>query len=152
MTEPLPFSDTTPRLSLPLLHSAQVNKEVFVNEALAITDALLHCSIEGASDTPPPSAANGESWLVAAEATGEWAGRDNCLACRQSGAWLFIAPRDGMRVFDRSTGQENLFFGFWRKASTLVEPIGGSTVDVEARGSINQLIAAVRALGICPSL
>lgn len=151
MSDPVTFESTSPRYALPLLYSGQAQKEAFVNEAFAVTDALLHCNIEGESDTPPGTPVDGQNWLVAAEATGDWVGQEQALACRQAGNWIFIQPRDGMRVFDISSGQEQLFFGAWTKASSFVEPQGGTTVDVEARTAIADLIAGLRALGIFPS-
>lgn len=152
MSDPLPFDNISPRFALPLLYSGQARKEVFVNEGFAIADALLHCGIEGEAAAPPASPSDGDNWLVATGATGEWAGHDQALACRQAGNWIFVPPRDGLRVFDRSSNQEQLFCGSWRKATPPVEPVGGTTVDAEARGAIGNLIAALRALGIFPSV
>ena len=88
---------------------------------------------------------------MATGAVGAWAGHDLSLACWQGGNWLFVEPRDGLRILDRSTGQEQVFFGSWRKASLPTEPLGGSTVDGEARLAINELITALQALGLLPS-
>ncbi|WP_254514885.1 DUF2793 domain-containing protein [Novosphingobium sp. G106] len=71
---------------------------------------MLHPAIDSEATSPPPTPVDGESWLVASAATGDWAGQDGKLACRQSGNWLFVAPRDGMRLLDRSMGQERRFF------------------------------------------
>jgi Protein of unknown function (DUF2793). len=150
MTDIIVFTDMTPRFSMPLLHEAQAHKELFVNEALSVADAIVHCCVDGERDAPPPAPEEGDTWLVGAAATGEWSGREGHLAYWHAGAWAFVMPRDGMRIFDRSSGQENLFFGFWRKASAVMEPIGGTIVDVEARTAINEMIAALRALGIFP--
>lgn len=152
MSDPVTFESTSPRFALPLLYSGQAQKEVFVNESFALTDAMLHCSIEAETDTPPGAPENGQNWLVASGATGDWAGQDQALACRQAGNWIFVQPRDGMRVFDISSGQEWLFFGSWTKASAPMEPLGGTTVDDQARTAISDIIAALRALGIFPSL
>lgn len=133
------------------MHAGQAQKEVFVNEALARIDAALHCAVAGEGAAPPSTPAEGEAWLVSAGATGAWAGQDLALACRQGGDWIFILPREGMRIFDLSTGQERLFSGSWRKAVLPSEPLGGSTVDVEARTVLNQLITALQALGLLPA-
>lgn len=151
MSDPVTFNSATPRFELPLLHAAQARKEVFVNEAFALADSLLHCAVEGEAPSPPASPEDGQAWLVAPGATGEWAGREEALACRQAGNWIFARPRDGMRIFDRSTGQEQFYFGSWRKAAPPVEPLGGMIVDGEARAAIDTLIAGLRALGIFPS-
>ena len=151
MSDPITFESATPRFALPLLYPGQAQKEVFVNEALAVADAMLHCTVAGESAAPPAAPADGENWLVAAGATGAWAGRDQSLACCQAGNWLFVPPRDGMRIFDLAAGQELLFYGYWRKASLLSEPLGGSVVDGEARAAITQLISALQALGVLPA-
>ncbi|WP_454796354.1 DUF2793 domain-containing protein [Novosphingobium lindaniclasticum] len=151
MSDTITFDSASARFSLPFLYAGQSQKEVFVNEALARCDMLLHPAIEGETDLPPPSPSEGECWLVGMEASGAWNGQAGTLATFQGGNWMFVKPRDGMRVFDLSTRQEQLFWGSWRKASLPVEPLGGSTVDVQARAVIGQLVAALQALGIFPS-
>ena len=151
MSDPVIFESNSPRLALPLLYSGQAGKEILVNEAFARIDAAVHCTILGENPEPPENPAEGDSWLVSADSQGEWAGHEHEIAARQGGNWIFLQPHDGMRIFDRSSGQERLFFAFWRKGSILEEPDGGSTVDVEARASINQIIAVLQALGISPS-
>lgn len=148
MSDPMLFDTASPRFGLPLLFAGQAQKEAFVNEAHALTDALLHCAIEGVASAPPPAPANGANWLVGEAASGAWAGQEGRIACRQAGNWLFVTPRDGMRVLDRTTGQERRFSGIWRAPTSPVEPSGGSTVDAEARGAILELIAALREAGI----
>ena len=128
--------------------AGQAQKEAFVNEAHALADALLHCAIEGEAAEPPASPVDGENWLVAASATEAWQGQEGNIACRQSGNWLFVAPRDGIRVLDRSTGQEQRYFGSWQVPVTPTAPTGGATVDSEARSSILELIAALKQAGI----
>ena len=151
MSDPISFESASPRFALPLLFAGQAQKESFVNEAHALVDALLHCAIEGEVAAPPASPVDGENWLVAAPASGEWSGREGALACRQAGNWLFVTPRAGMRIWDRAAGQARLFSEGWNAPATLVEPNGGLTVDVEARAAIGDLISALRAAGILPA-
>ena len=151
MTDNLIFANATPRFALPLLHAGQAPKEIFVNEALTQADTLLHCAVTGESASPPENSVGDEAWLIGTGASGEWEGHDAEIATRRGNAWAFVSPRNGMRVFDISSGCEMLFFGSWRKASLLVEPLGGLIVDGEARAAITDLIAALQALGILPS-
>lgn len=144
------FAEATPRYTLPMLHAAQAGKELLVNESLALLDAVLHCNIEGEVADPPLAPADGQNWIVAADATGEWDGQTGKLACRQGGNWLFISPRNGLRVHDNGLGQERFFSGSWRKASVLQEPTGGSSVDEQAREAIGQMISALQNLGLLP--
>jgi hypothetical protein len=151
MSDPIVFDTVTPRYKLPLLFAGQAQKEAFVNEAHAMTDALLHCAIEGTSATPPVTPVDGEVWLVGASPTGVWAGQADKLACREAGNWLFVAPRDGMRLLDRSTGQEKHYFASWQVPIAPAAPSGGTTVDAEARATIADLIVALRTAGIFPA-
>jgi hypothetical protein len=150
MTDPILFDSASPRFALPLLHAGQAQKEAFVNEAHALADALLHCAIEGEAAAPPASPEEGASWLVSAPAVGDWIGQEGRIACRQAGNWLFVTPRDGMRILDRSTGQDRRYMGGWRVPSAPLEPIGGSTVDAEARDAILALTTVLREAGVLP--
>ena len=152
MSDPLVFDTLSPRFGLPLLFAGQAQKEAFVNEAHALTDALLHCAIEGAASAPPATPANGECWLVGASPTGAWTGQTGKIACRQAGNWLFAAPLDGMRILDKSNGQDKLFRGTWQSPAAPAAPSGGSNIDVEARAAIDALIAALRLAGIFPQV
>ncbi len=93
----------TPRFSLPLLATAQAQKELTHNEALLLIDALLHGTVEGGPvSDPPPAPAAGQCWLVGASPTGEWAGqarRSRCgpraagdLSCRARECSRFARP------------------------------------------------------------
>lgn len=153
MPDPLTFASASPRFSLPFLFAGQAQKEFTVNEAHALTDALLHCAIEGETASPPVSPADGQCWLVGPSATGDWVGKSGNLACRQAGGWLFVMPRDGMVILNRGTGQQmRRHAGSWQLATPPAAPSGGSTIDAEARATINALIAALRTAGIFAGL
>jgi len=148
MSNPITFDTASPRFGLPLLFAGQSQKEVYVNEAHAITDALLHCAVEGVAVTPPASPVDGTNWLIGDGASGEWSGKSGALACRQAGGWIYILPRDGMQALDRSTGQLRRYAGGWKAAAAVMAASGGSVVDAEARGAIAQVIAALKTVGI----
>ena len=132
--------------------AGQAQKEVFVNEAHALADILLHPAIEGEADDPPSAPAEGECWLVGATPTGAWADHAGDVAAYQAGGWIFAAPRDGMRVLDRGSGQDIRYVGGWQRPTAPAEPAGGATVDVEARVAIAELIAALVAGGVLPDI
>ena len=150
MTNPISFDGTSPRYGLPLLYAGQAQKEVFVNEAHALSDALLHCAIEGIGTAPPASPVEGGNWLVAASPIGDWAGQAGKLACRQAGNWLFVAPRDGMRLLNRATGQDMRYVVGWQIPVRPSTPSGGATIDSQARTAIMDLINALTLAGILP--
>lgn len=114
-------------------------------------DAMLHCAIEAVQAAPPVAPADGQSWLIAAGASGEWNGRAGQIAMRQAGNWLYSQPNDGMRIFNRATHQDMLFDGGWQTPSRPAAPAGGATVDAEARTAIAAIIASLTVAGIIPA-
>lgn len=144
------FESTSPRFALPLLFAGQAQKEGHVNEALTRIDALMHLVIEGQQAAPPTNPAEGQCWLVATGATGDWSGKSGQIACFGAGNWLFAEPRDGLRAFNRQAGQEIRFVGTWRQAARPAAPAGGTVVDSEARTTIAALVSALTNAGIFP--
>ena len=96
--------------------------------------------------TPAPSA--GDCYIVGASATGGWAGHDASLAGWDGIQWTFIEARDGMTVRRLSDGTLLQYSGGWQDYSAPLDPDGGSTVDVEARTAISELITLLKAFGI----
>ncbi|MFM5918222.1 MAG: DUF2793 domain-containing protein [Novosphingobium sp.] len=147
MPDPL-FESHTARFELPLLFAGQTQKESFINEGLARIDALLCMAVEDERSAPPAAPADGQAWLVGSGASGDWSGFSGKIAARQAGNWLFITPRDGIKLLNRATGQELRFAGTWKSAARPATPSGGAVIDVEARSAIAQIIAALTTAGI----
>ena len=102
----------TPLLGLPLIESAQAQKHVTHNEALLWLDAAVHLSvISRAVATPPASPADGDRYLVAAGATGVWAGHEGHIAYREAGSWRFATPREGWRLWIEDEQHLHIFDG-----------------------------------------
>ena len=137
--------------------------------ALQILDVVVSAAVEqGPLATPPGSPALGACYIVAASPTGAWAGRAHNLAAFTSGGWRFVAPVDGMTAYVRSSSVSAAFRnGAWElgavRGSTLVlagqqvvgergaaiaGPVGGTTVDAEARAAILQILDAMRQHGL----
>ena len=120
---------------------------------------------------PPTSPQVGATHIVATGATGAWAGQDLCLAGFTDGGWRFVAPREGTVAYVVSTSVWAVFRdGAWEigslrgenvviggeqvvggRASAIASPVGGSTVDAEARAAIGQVLSALRAHGLIDS-
>ncbi|GGL79044.1 DUF2793 domain-containing protein [Wenxinia marina] len=88
--------DQSDNLSLPYLQPAQAQKHVTHNEALKRLDILVQATVADRDRTQPPAApAPGDRHLVAAPATGDWAGWEDSLAAWDGAAWIRLAPRPG---------------------------------------------------------
>jgi hypothetical protein len=162
--------EMTPRLGLPLLVAGQVQKEVFLNEALALADLLIAGSVEPAPiASPPASPTTGTLYRVAAAgASGAFAGQEGKLAGWTEGGWRFVAPVEGMRLTER--GSVAYRDGLWTSGSlrasevligaqrvlgarqaAVANPAGGTVVDTQGRLAITQILAALRAHGLIES-
>ncbi|AKM09277.1 DUF2793 domain-containing protein [Croceicoccus naphthovorans] len=148
MTEPVTFSDSTPRFAIPMLYVAQAQKEISLNEAHSRIDALLHPVVEGMLSAEPSAPENGQSWIVGPDGSDAFSGRSDCLASFQEGQWQFFEPRAGMTVFDLSTGLSTMFFNGWMQPVTVSEPAGGPVVDQQARDAIAGILAALKIAGL----
>lgn len=138
----------TSRWELPLLAVGQMQKEVTHNEALARIDALLIPVVEGPPQNNPPATPQaGQCWLVGAAPVGAWTGQAQALAAWTSGGWRIIKPRNRMTV-RLADGRAAIFAnGQWSLPGTVAGPVGGATIDSEARASINAVISALQAQG-----
>ncbi len=93
------MSETTPALNLPLIAEDQAQKHVTHNEALEALDALVQATVASRATAAPPATPNeGDAWIVATSASGDWAGHDGEIASFRGGGWLFHAPRKGWLV------------------------------------------------------
>lgn len=159
----------TPRLDLPFLSVGQAQKEFTHNEALQTLDLMVAGAVEGEPvATPPASPVLGACYIVAEGATGEWAGKAQCVAGWTSGGWRFIEPPEGATLYVRSTGTRAAFrndaweVGQVRGAALIIgdeqvvgsrseaisSPFGGTTIDSEARASVNSILDALRQHGL----
>ena len=161
--------DQTARFALPQLVPGQAQKEWFHNEALQRIDMLLCPAVEGpALADPPEDPAAGDCFLVAAGATGPWAGQDGAIAGFTDGGWRFIAAAEGMRVLERASGQiivrrgggweagvvraEEVRIGglavLSERQPAIANPAGGSVVDDQGRAAVAAILATLRTHGL----
>ena len=150
MPQPTLTTARTPRLDLPFLFAGQSQKEAFVNEALARLDALIMPVVLGELAAPPAAPSDGDSYLVANLATGDWTGCERAIATWAGTLWLFAAPADGARVHDAVSGSLAVFneAGGWHRAAKPSLPSGGATQDLEARATLAAIVASLHSLGI----
>jgi hypothetical protein len=149
MSDPIVYQSASARFGLPFLFAGQAQKELFVNEAFARLDLLLHPAIEGELAAPPAEPGDGLAWLIGDAASGAWQGHDGAIAGYSGGDWIFLVPIPGLRVWDRTHAQTLLHDGNgWRRLDPPPAPSGGTTIDTEARVAIINLIASLREAGI----
>ena len=149
MPEPIAFSSTAPRFALPLLFAGQSQKEMTFNEAILLADFLLHPVIEGTTATVPSTPTPGQCWIITAGANGIFAAKTDQIAAWSEGGWRFIAPKEGMRVFDRARTGHRIFRGAaWRAPAMPSAPTGGTIVDIQARSAIIAIADALREAGV----
>ena len=119
----------TSQFQLPLLSAAQAQKHVTVNEALAVLDCVSQLRVlDTALTLPPVSATEGDAYLVAAGAGGDWFGYDGQLAIAVNGGWRPVAPKAGWQCFNVSTGTHLLYDGTeWLDSTLAATPTGAAT-------------------------
>ncbi|WMS41704.1 DUF2793 domain-containing protein [Acuticoccus sp. MNP-M23] len=99
-------------LELPYVAGGQAQKHVTVNDAFRRIDSVVQLTVEDRDQTAPPvSPQEGERHVVAAPASGAWAGQEFNVAAYQDGAWVFFEPREGWLAFSRSEQALILFNG-----------------------------------------
>lgn len=84
----------TPNLKLPNTPPGATDISVAYNEAVQTIDALVPLVVQSMALTAPPSTLAsdvGKRWIVAAAATGAWAGQSGKVAlCTGADTWRFI--------------------------------------------------------------
>lgn len=113
-------------LSLPYLMPSQAQKHVTHNEALVVLDSVVQLSVADRDRTAPPlDAQEGQRYIVAPDATGDWAGHDGKIACYLDDGWRFLDPKEGWLAWVDADGK--LFVrrhGYWRSLADSFAMLG----------------------------
>jgi hypothetical protein len=117
-------------LKLPAIEAAQAQKHVTHNEALALLDTFVQLAVESRSvATPPSSPVEGDTYIVAAGATGAWSGWDIMLAVFFGGARQKLTPPAGARAFVKDERASVTYNdGIWRDGIALTAHGGRLTL------------------------
>ena len=90
------YMSNSANLGLPFIEAAQAQKHVTHNEAIRGLDVLVQLSvIDRDLNVPPASPLDGDRYLVANGASGNWLGQDTNIAGWQDGNWAFYTPKAG---------------------------------------------------------
>ena len=111
--------DDTTILSLPLILPAQAQKHVTHNEALVALDLIVQLTVIDRTLTAAPALPSvGDRHIVAAGATGPWAGQAARIALFSETGWHFTQALPGWRAHVLAEGQTAVFDGLvWRTVS-----------------------------------
>jgi hypothetical protein len=109
--------DETTILSLPLILPAQAQKHVTHNEAILALDLIVQLTVINRTLTTAPALPTlGDRHIVAAGATGPWAGQSGRIALFSDTGWQFTQPLPGWRAHVLSEQQTAVFDGLSWKA------------------------------------
>lgn len=101
----------TNNLNIPLVVQSQAQKEVTINQAISMLEALQNRGVVDKDlSSPPLSPAEGDAYIVSATATGAWAGKENNVAY-YNGVWKFIAPNEGLIIWVNDEGKIYYYSG-----------------------------------------
>jgi hypothetical protein len=108
--------DDTTILSLPLILPAQAQKHVTHNEALVALDLIVQLAVINRTLAAPPALPSlGDRHIVAAGATGPWAGQAGRIALFSETGWQFTQALPGWRAHVLAEGQTAVFDGLaWK--------------------------------------
>jgi len=119
----------SPHLQLPFLAAAQAQKHVSVNEALNALDAIVQLAvIEQNLAQPPASPGQGDRYIVAAGATGDWATHETQVASYNDGAWQFYQPQTGWIAWIEDEEKQYIFKNtMWQSLNAVTSSSGATT-------------------------
>lgn len=115
----------TGNFNITTLSASQNQKEVTINDAFYLIDALLRAGALSAGDTTPPgSPAEGDVYILGGSPTGAWSGQGNKIAYYANG-WKFITPAQGMRLWVNDISRRYFYNGStWYEDGFFVETSG----------------------------
>jgi hypothetical protein len=142
------MSDTSPRLDLPYIQSAQAQKHVTHNEALRVLDVLVQLTVEAfGATTPPTLPLEGDVYALGSGANGAWSGQDGALAVWVDGNWQFHMPQIGWQATLAASAEIRVWTGTsWQPVSATIDFDNLDGVGVNtASDTINRLAVAAPA-------
>lgn len=129
------------RYGVPYMDAAQAQKHVTHNDAIRIFDQVLNATVlDKDLATPPGSPAAGDSYIIAGSPTGAWVGKAFNFVSYLDGAWQFVPPINGFRVY---VSDEALYYRYNGSAwvqepnsvlgttQRLVQSANGAFIDVK---------------------
>lgn len=90
---------TTPKFGIPDISDQQANAETTHNDAVRLLEAMAsRAVIDRDLSAPPGSPSDGDTYIVKASGSGDWASQDNKIAVYVTDTWKFITQAEGNSV------------------------------------------------------
>lgn len=103
---------TTPKFGIPDLSDQQANAETTHNDAIRLLEAMAsRAVIDRDLSAPPGSPTDGDTYIVKAAGSGDWASQDNKIAVYITDAWKFITQAEGNSVYLQDENVDVLWNG-----------------------------------------
>lgn len=113
--------------------------------AVAVDAAIQIGVLDTALVTPPAIPAADARYLVPDGATGAWSGQANAIACREDGAWRFLAPKMGWCIWSAAGEKQLVFDGSaWRTM-----PGGAGALGTVTELGVNATPDSENLLSVC---
>lgn len=94
----------TPKLGLSIMAASQSQKHVTYNESIYRLEIATQTSAINATTTSPPgSPSEGDTYIIATPAMGDWTGREGDIAAYLGGQWRYVTPHAGFICYDQSS-------------------------------------------------
>ena len=142
------YTQGSQRLLLPYIQGAQAQKHVTHNEALERLDLAVQAVVEGVgAEAPPAEPVPGQCWALGVAPTGAWDGQAGMIAMSAiGGGWVFVAPSEGWRVWDRAASRLLAWDGAaWASALGELRNLEGVGIGADWDGA-NRLAVASEAV------
>ena len=147
---------TTPKFGIPDISDQQANAETTHNEAIRLLEAMAsRAVIDRDLSAPPGSPSDGDTYIVKASGSGDWASQDNKIAVYVTDTWKFITQAEGNSVYLQDENVDVLWSGSaWIAYGGLQTLTDASTVAWDASKGANAKVTltASRTIGLPTNL
>jgi hypothetical protein len=138
--------ENTAKLLLPYITASQAQKHITHNEALKKLDIIVQLSVLDKDKNDAPAAPNeSDMHIIASQASGEWAGKENQIAAYQNGAWIYYSPQNGWLAW---VSNENKLLVWNDSTWSEISGSGGDGVNPTPLVGVNATADAINRLSI----
>lgn len=126
----------TKNLAFKTIIQNEANTHLTYSEFVTLMDIILANVINITTTAPPGSPTEGDAYIIAATATGDWTGKENQIAIWHNLAWRYIVPAVGLSIWDTTTKLKYTWYdSAWKGTQTTgigsyypVKPVSSQTI------------------------